>query len=94
MSTGAGATDWTVATGGEAAGCADSTMTGAGSATAVGGAALLISCANSGVEQSANDAAIAWNPQDERLIRLVMTKQPINTDMDATVFSESAEAWR
>ncbi|GAC1407645.1 MAG: hypothetical protein NVSMB69_08240 [Novosphingobium sp.] len=92
VSADAGATDWTVAAGGAAAGGADSTTTGAGSPAAAGGAAGLTSCASSGVEQSASDAAIAWNAQDERLIRLVMSYQLTKINMDATVMSESDEA--
>jgi hypothetical protein len=92
VSAGAGATDWTAAAGGAAAGGADSTTTGAGSPSAAGGAAGLTSCASSGVEQSASDAAIAWNAQDERLIRLVMLDQLTKIDIDATVIAESDEA--
>jgi hypothetical protein len=84
--------DWTAAAGGAAAGGADSTTTGAGSPAAAGGAAGLTSCASSGVEQSASDAAIAWNAQDERLIRLVMLDQLTKIDIDATVIAESDEA--
>lgn len=74
-----------------AGGWAGSTTTGAGAAAAAGGSAGLTSCASNGVEHNASDAAIAWNAQDERLIRLVMPDQRSSLSKDATVMRKIDE---
>ena len=87
----AGASTGAAIGGAAAGGWAGSTTAGAGAAAAAGGSAGLTSCASNGVEHNASDAAIAWNAQDEWLIRLVMPDQRPNLSKDATVMRKIDE---